>query len=169
MTEAWLGLGSNQNDPAAQLRQALRWLGAQYSLKLISPVYQSPAMVLPGEDASLVGGYLNMVVCCNTEQTAIQLLVSLKQQEQQQGRDLAAKRWSSRTLDIDILMFGAESITRADLTVPHIGITQRDFVLLPWCDISPNTVIPQLGTVADCAQRLGETTAVKIADSLDDL
>lgn len=170
MTSVWLGLGSNQSNPAAQLQTAIHWLRSQPSLvvRQISSIYKSPAMQLPGQNAVLPD-YLNIVVALDCELSAQQLLAALKQQEQRQGRDLGAERWSSRCLDMDILMFGQALIQTESLTVPHIGIAERDFVLLPWCEISPNTRIPQLSTVADCAQQLGRVTAIKIAQSLDEL
>jgi 2-amino-4-hydroxy-6-hydroxymethyldihydropteridine diphosphokinase len=175
----FLGLGSNLAVPVEQLRQACEWLQKHPQITLCqqSAIYQSPAMLLPESltaqlaepTAEAVSDYLNMVVEIETSLSAESLLDAIKQQEQLQGRDLGARRWSSRPLDIDILLYGQQCIRTERLTVPHIGIAERDFVLLPWRDISPNTVIPELGTVADCASALGETSAVKVADSLSDI
>lgn len=171
----FLGLGSNLAEPAEQLRQACEWLQQQPQITLCqqSAIYQSPALLLPEQlaepDAEAVSDYLNMVVEIETSLSAESLLDAIKQQEQQQGRDLGARRWSSRPLDIDILLYGQRCIRTERLTVPHIGIAERDFVLLPWRDISPNTLIPELGTVADCASALGVVSAIKVADSLFEL
>lgn len=167
-TQVYLGLGSNLAEPISQLRQAIAWLGAHDQIELLaqSPVYQSPALVLPGADASGTPDYLNMVVEVTTELSADDLLTAIKQQEAQQGRDVGAKRWSSRPIDVDILTYGQSRINTPQLTVPHAGISARDFVLLPWRDLAAETVIPTLGTVADCAAALGGVSAKKIKDSL---
>lgn len=168
MAEVWLGLGSNLAQPARQLAMALAWLQnhSQISLQSVSPIYQSPALVLPGQDAKLSPDYLNVVACVTTALAPLELLAQIKQQEQSQGRDLKAERWSARPIDIDILMIGELCIKSPTLTVPHEGIAERDFVLLPWQDLAANTVIPKLGTVADCATALQEITAVRIADPI---
>lgn len=160
--EVWLGLGSNLAQPRQQLSIALAWLKGHQSISLeaVSPVYLSPAMVLPGEDASTVADYLNMVVRVGTTLSPTALLQAIKTQETAQGRDLGAQRWSSRPIDIDILMYGDLTFTSEVLALPHPGIAERDFVLLPWRDLAANTVIPSLGTVADCATALRTTSAV---------
>lgn len=161
----WLGLGSNLEQPRQQLLNSLAWLKSHSAIKLegVSPVYLSPAMVLPGVDATAVADYLNMVVNVKTTLAPTALLQAIKQQEQAQGRDLSAKRWSSRPIDIDILMYDQIVLSSEQLTLPHPGIAERDFVLLPWRDLSANTVIPSLGTVADCAAALNDISA-KLVD-----
>lgn len=169
--QAWLGLGSNLATPAKQLRAALNFLQqhAHIDLLAVSPVYQSPAMVLPGQTAAEVPDYLNLVVQISTDLEPHELLLALKAQEQQQGRNLAAARWSSRPIDLDILSIDSVTLSSPQLSLPHPGIAARDFVLLPWQDLSANTVIPQLGTVADCAAALQEKSAKRIADNLTEL
>ena len=60
-------------------------------------------------------------------------------------------RWGPRVIDLDLLVYGAATIDRPGLTVPHPGIPQRNFVLLPLREIAPDLVIPGLGPLADLA------------------
>lgn len=166
--DVWLGLGSNLAQPSRQLSIALGWLKdhPSISLEAVSPVYLSPAMVLPGTDASALADYLNLVAKVSTTLEPNALLQAIKQQEAAQGRDLGALRWSSRPIDIDILSYGELILSSEQLTLPHPGIAQRDFVLLPWRDLAANTVIPCLGTVADCAAALNDISARPIDTQL---
>lgn len=167
---AFLGLGSNQASPSHQLLKAVAWLSTHKSIRLKkqSPLYSSPAMVLAGESAEGVSDYLNMVVQIETCLVPEEMLAEIKAQEQCQGRDLGAQRWSSRPIDIDILSYGDQQISTETLTIPHIGIPERDFVLLPWRDIAADTVIPGLGSVADCAASLSGISARVVAARLAD-
>lgn len=171
VAEVWLGLGSNLAQPARQLATALAWLHKhpKITFQSVSPIYQSPAMLLPGQNANLAPDYLNAVACVTTGLEPLDLLAQIKAQEQRQGRNLQAERWSSRPIDIDILMIDSLCMNSPELTVPHLGIAERDFVLLPWQDLAANTVIPKLGTVADCAAALQEITAVRVADQISDI
>ena len=166
MQTVFLGLGSNLGPPAKQLATALKALDdlPEFCLEKISPLYQSPAMLLPGQSPDGEPDYLNLVVQAQCGYSAQGLLRLIKEQEAAQGRDLGAKRWASRPIDIDILCVGAEMLVSDSLTVPHPGIAVRDFVLLPWCDISADTLIPGLGTVADCASTLEDVQAIKVAE-----
>lgn len=169
--QVWLGLGSNLADPVKQLALALTFFRQHSAIDLlaVSPVYQSPAMVLPEQNPAEVPDYLNLVVQIATDLAPDALLAALKSQERQQGRNLSAQRWSSRPIDLDILVYGSLVLSTAQLVLPHPGIASRDFVLLPWQDVAPNTVIPELGTVADCAAALPETSAKRVADSVTEL
>lgn len=170
----FIGLGSNLAEPAQQLKTALSWFDQHSAIAVqqCSPIYQSPALQLPGATAP-APDYLNAVVEIGTELAAEPLLSLLKQQEAAQGRDFAAQRWSSRPLDLDILWFAGQEYASDTLSLPHPGIAERDFVLLPWHDIAPNIRIPRLGTVADClislTQQSGELTARRIAQHIDEL
>ncbi len=61
-----------------------------------------------------------------------------------------AERWGPRTLDLDLLVYGAERIATAELTVPHPSIPERGFVLAPLADIAPTLECPGAGRVATC-------------------
>jgi 2-amino-4-hydroxy-6-hydroxymethyldihydropteridine diphosphokinase len=136
MTSAYIALGSNLDDPEEQLRRAVISLAAlpQTQLDSISSVYRSAA-VGPGMQPD----YLNAVARLTTELTAIALLDALQQLEREQGR-VRDVRWGPRTLDLDLLLYGKETITSPRLTVPHPRMRQRHFVLYPLCEIGSKTL-----------------------------
>ena len=79
------------------------------------------------------------------------LLACMKELERSRGRDLAAQRWGPRILDLDILLYGDQVVASAELQIPHPGIAERNFVLLPLREIAPDLVIPGLGSLASIA------------------
>jgi len=68
-----------------------------------------------------------------------------------------AERWGDRTLDIDVVVFGALEQADARLTLPHPRAAERDFVLAPWLDLDPDAVLPGRGLVADLLAAIGST------------
>jgi 2-amino-4-hydroxy-6-hydroxymethyldihydropteridine diphosphokinase len=77
------------------------------------------------------------------------LLRALQTIENAQGRIRKTERWSARTLDLDILLYGNQIIDLPDLAVPHIGIAERAFVLHPLSEIAPHIQVPGHGALAD--------------------
>lgn len=147
MTTAYIGLGSNLNDPIRQLRAALAALVLlpESAVKQVSGAYSSAA-VGPGVQPD----YLNAVVQLDTRLPPQRLLSLLQNIEQAQGR-VRTIRWGTRSLDLDILLYGEEHIDTPTLTVPHPALGERNFVLYPLADIcGTNFVLPDgtdLGTL----------------------
>lgn len=147
---AYIGLGSNLDDPAGQVRRAMdelrrlprtRWVGG-------SALYRStPLKVWPGDADQ--PDYINAVAAVDTELDAHALLAELHAIEAAHGRDRSAGRWAARTLDLDLLLHGAECHADARLTVPHPGIGMREFVLYPLYELDPELVVPGLGPVRE--------------------
>ena len=81
-------------------------------------------------------------------------LHKLKGMEDAQGRDRSVVRWGPRCIDLDLLAVGAISIDSDELTLPHPGIAERGFVLLPWAEVAPDFRIPGLTSVARLAGEL---------------
>ena len=98
MHTAYLGLGSNIN-ARANILSAMKSLEATFDNVAFSPVYECPAVGFKGDD------FLNLVACVDTSMPPLELKHYLFQLENEHGRDRNAPRWSSRTLDIDILLF----------------------------------------------------------------
>lgn len=142
---AYVGLGSNLDDPERQLRRALRALTELPHTQFVahSGLYRSAP--LGGLDQP---DYLNAVAALDTHLSAAALLAELLAIEQRQGRVRGAQRWQPRTLDLDLLLFGEQQLQDATLTVPHPGLPTRAFVLYPLCEIAPGLVIPGLGELA---------------------
>ncbi len=150
----YLGLGSNLNNPYLQLQQALASLHAMPEIDLtrISPFYRS-LPIGPGEQPD----YCNAVVEIHTALSPLDLLEVLQAIEMAQGRDRRnVERWSPRTLDIDVLLYGDSVIDEARLTVPHPEMKNRNFVLTPLADIAAELEVPGLGLVGKLAAALGK-------------
>ncbi|WP_460548057.1 2-amino-4-hydroxy-6-hydroxymethyldihydropteridine diphosphokinase [Hymenobacter daeguensis] len=88
--------------------------------------------------------YLNQALGISTDLSAGKLLAACLATEQAAGRE-RHERWGSRTLDVDILLFGEEIIAAPDLTVPHPRLAARRFALVPLAEIAGALVHPQLG------------------------
>ncbi len=141
----YIGLGSNLEDPKAQILTAIEDIRAiqQTSLVELSSLYRSPPMG-PQDQPD----YINAVIGVDTELTPHALLDALQQIEQKHGR-IRKRHWGERTLDLDILLFADKVIQDTRLTVPHPGIADRAFVLYPLAEIAPDLQIPGLGSLAE--------------------
>ena len=156
MARVYIGLGSNLDNPRQQLDRARQALDALPGVVLLadSGVYRSPAMTLP-DDPEPQPDYLNAVISLQTDLSPHELLHSLQAIEAAQGR-VRHRTWGPRTLDLDILMYDDLQLQDAQLTIPHAGIAERDFVLLPLNAIDNSLVIPGLGPVSELIARLPE-------------
>lgn len=156
---AYVGLGSNQDDPAAQVQRALRSLASLPRSRLVlhSVLYRSPPL-----GGLVQPDYVNAVAALLTRLPALDLLDALLALEAAQGRRRDGVRWSSRTLDLDLLVYGRELINEPRLCIPHPGIAQRNFVLFPLLDIAPGLEVPGLGPVARLAQAAGRAGLTRI-------
>ncbi|WDD98232.1 2-amino-4-hydroxy-6-hydroxymethyldihydropteridine diphosphokinase [Thalassomonas actiniarum] len=136
---AYIGLGSNLSDPQAQIRQAIVAIAgiADSSILRISSLYFSKPMG-PQDQPD----YMNAVLALTTELTPLALLDALQDIENKAGRVRKDNRWGARVLDLDILLFDQEIIDNERLTVPHYGMKEREFVLLPLAEIAPSLTLP---------------------------
>lgn len=141
---AYLGLGSNLDQPSVQLHTARQAITAQPAIRELafSSLYQSVPMG-PHDQPD----YINAVMAISTELAPLALLHAMQAIEQQHGR-VRGQRWGARTLDIDLLLYGEQVITLPELTVPHSGLSERAFVLYPLYEIAPQLQLPQLGSLA---------------------
>ncbi len=141
----YLGLGSNQGDRRANLESAISALvRSGFDLAAVSPTVESPAMLPPEAEASWNKPFLNLVISGKADWTPEYGLQVAKQIEKELGRD-TGPRWSPRPIDIDLLVWHEESIQSKTLTIPHVGIADRDFVISPLMHIAPGLVIPGIG------------------------
>lgn len=127
----YIGLGSNLGDSKVILTEAVHKLASLGDVK-ISKLYQSPPMG-PQDQPN----YLNAVVQLSTNLAPLALLDELQRFEQVSGR-VRLRHWGERTLDLDLLIYAEEKIQHERLTVPHVGVMERDFVLIPLLDLDPN-------------------------------
>ena len=130
MIVTYIGLGSNLGDSREILAEAVVKLATLGQVKT-SKLYQSPPMG-PQDQPD----YFNAVVQLTTDLAPLDLLDQLQRFEQEAGR-VRLRHWGERTLDLDLLLYGEQQIQNERLTVPHVGVLEREFVLLPLLDIDP--------------------------------
>ncbi len=145
MTRVFLGLGTNVGDREEHLRSALRRLAARCRIVAVSSLYRSAAIVLRGDASG--PDYLNAVCEIETDLPPSELLAFAKEIEHAIGRRPAA-RWAPRPIDIDILLYGDETIDTPELTVPHPRIAQRSFVVVPLAELAPDAMVTPLARTA---------------------
>jgi len=157
----YIGLGSNLEQPAQQLVNAIETIKKLPQTNFIasSSFYRSKALTLDNEPAP---DYLNAVVAIETNIDPLSLLDDLQAIEFAQGRIRTEKRWESRPLDLDILLYGNDVINNDRLTIPHAEINKRDFVLVPLVEISPDLEIPKLGKASECLAACQKTVLEKL-------
>ena len=155
---AYIGLGSNLDDPRQQVSSALNELGRLPETSLVdaSSLYRSPPLGPPGQP-----DYVNAVAALETGLAPAPLLAALQALEQRHGR-VRAERWGPRTLDLDILVYGDLQSDDPELTLPHPQLARRDFVLVPLHEIAPELEICGLGRVVDLLAGLPQTTLVRL-------
>jgi len=148
---AYVGLGSNLSDPAAQVRQALAELaGLPKTLRVaVSRLYASRPMGPVAQP-----DFVNAVAGLLTQLTAHELLRELRAQEARAGRPAVHEHWGPRVIDLDILVFGREQSSGPELVLPHPGVVERNFVLYPLADIAPDLEVPGSGLVRELLARV---------------
>lgn len=159
ITDAYIGLGSNLQDPVTQISSAIIQLDLlpNSSLYTCSSLYLSRPMGPPDQPA-----YINAVAHLKTRLQPSVLLSELQTIELEHGRERKSEQWGPRTLDLDILVYGNYSLISQDLTIPHPGIKWREFVLYPLHEINKNLMIPSLGTVHRIKQRCQSKGLIKL-------
>ena len=153
----YLGLGSNLGDRRDHLARAIDAIEARGpTVRRISPVVESPALLPDSAPSDWNLPYLNLVVECDAACTAEQFRLRIDEIQRAFGRQ-GSSRWSPRTIDIDILLWGRECITTERLTIPHGDLTTRSFVLAPLVALEPRLTIPGRGdrTVLDFSMAAG--------------
>ncbi len=137
MTRAWLSLGSNVA-PEKYLRAALAELRERFGDIVVSPTYRFPAVGFDGP------AFLNLAVGIDTDLDAIALNAWLHALEDRHGRRRDVPRYSDRTLDVDIVLYGDKVLSGpGNLEVPRAEL-KHAFVLKPLTEIAPDVVHPLL-------------------------
>jgi 2-amino-4-hydroxy-6-hydroxymethyldihydropteridine diphosphokinase / dihydropteroate synthase len=143
--DVYLGLGSNLGDRRANLSRALEKLSTHgVRVMRASPVVESPAMLPDDAPGDWNRPFLNLVAHGRTDASPLDLLDGLKTIERELGR-VDAGRWAPRSIDLDLLLYGRETLTTDRLRVPHPGIAERAFVLTPLAALEPLLTIPGHG------------------------
>ncbi|MDY0927367.1 2-amino-4-hydroxy-6-hydroxymethyldihydropteridine diphosphokinase [Pantoea trifolii] len=154
MTRVYLALGSNLADPLHQVDAALAALDAiPHTTRIAtSSLYRTPPYGPPDQP-----DYLNAVVELETTLEADALLDHTQRIELEHGRVRKAERWGPRTLDLDIMLFGNETISKPRLTVPHYDMHNRAFMLVPLLEIAPQLTLPNGQALSAILARLNRS------------
>jgi len=148
---AYVGLGSNLDDPAAQVRQAFTALAAlpQSRLLLRSSLYGSKPLGPVSQP-----DFVNAVAGLLTQLELEAFFAQLQRLERELGRAQAREHWGPRRIDLDLLLFAGQRRQDERLQLPHPGIVARNFVLYPLSEVAPELPIPGHGPVAELAARV---------------
>jgi len=154
VTTAYLGLGSNLGDKEKNLATARKLLEATPGIRVTqaSSVYITAPWGKTDQD-----DFLNQVLAIETELAAGELLEAVLNIEKRMGR-VRQERWGPRLIDIDIILFGRETINTGNLTVPHPYLKERAFVLIPLLEIAPTAVLPGGESVRAILENLTKNT-----------
>lgn len=138
LVTCYAGIGSNV-DRERNLNRGLEMLRERFGQIIVSPVYQCPAVGFEGED------FYNCVAAFDSEDSPQQVAAVLRDIEDQCGRDRSQPKFSPRTLDIDLLLYGEQVIDQAGLKLPRNDILEYDFVLRPLAELAPTLQHPAEG------------------------
>jgi 2-amino-4-hydroxy-6-hydroxymethyldihydropteridine diphosphokinase len=157
---AYVALGSNLDDPAAQVVRAFTALEGLRGSRMVarSSLYRS----LPFGPVAQPD-FVNAVAGMLTTLDAPAMLAELKALEQRLGRERPVVRWGPRRIDLDLLVHGTTRIDEPQIKVPHPGIAERAFVLAPLAEVAPDLEIPGAGRVRTLAARVDSAGLSRIA------
>jgi len=156
---AYIGIGSNLDDPISQVRRALEALNGILASCCVarSPLYRTSPLGGPPNQPD----YINAVAALDTGLTPSQLLVVLQSLELAQGR-IRNGRWGPRTLDLDVLLYDRLISDDPRLTLPHPRLHERAFVLYPLHDIAPDLIIPGQGPLSELLAHCSSQTLIRL-------
>lgn len=138
MAKIYISIGSNI-DAEKNIRLAIHALQDHYGKLILSSVYESEAVGFEGDN------FLNLVVGLNTEEDVYTVAATLRKIEDENGRDRSGPRFSSRIVDLDLLLYDDLIIKEDNLEIPRDEITKNAFVLLPLDEIAPQLIHPVSG------------------------
>ena len=150
---AYVGIGSNLDDPRRQVERAFDALAQlpQSRLVLRSALFHTA----PFGDV-VQPAFVNAAAGLLTQLSPEELLAALRDAERALGREPPRQRWGPRVIDLDLLVMGRETRVTESLKLPHPGIAERDFVLYPLGDIAPDLEVPGLGRVRTLRARVAD-------------
>lgn len=146
----YVGLGSNLDGPKERVLRALAQLEALPDTRLVARSRPYRSLPLGPADQP---DYVNAVAALETTLAPLELLDHLQEIERGQGRVRGPERWGPRNLDLDLLLYGNCVLTTERLTLPHPGLSNRNFVLYPLAEIAPSLEIPGHGPLTELLAR----------------
>jgi 2-amino-4-hydroxy-6-hydroxymethyldihydropteridine diphosphokinase len=157
---AYVALGSNLDDPRSQVERAAAALAGLPDTRLVlrSSLYRTrPFGPVDQPD------FVNAVAGVLTQLDPAALLTQLKALEARMGRERPVVRWGPRRIDLDLLVHGEARVAAPGLEVPHPGIAERAFVLVPLAEIAPDLAVPGRGRVRDLLARVDSADLERLA------
>jgi 2-amino-4-hydroxy-6-hydroxymethyldihydropteridine diphosphokinase len=145
LTRAYVGVGANLGDRRATIEAAVALLEGVVA---VSELRETDPVGVADQPA-----FLNGAVAVETELSARELLGRLLDVERQLGRE-RRERWGPRRIDLDLLLYGDETIDEPGLTVPHPRLHERTFALEPLAELDPELVVPGRGRVSELLAKL---------------
>ncbi|MFR6470799.1 MAG: 2-amino-4-hydroxy-6-hydroxymethyldihydropteridine diphosphokinase [Turicibacter sanguinis] len=157
MKLAYLSLGSNIGDKKKYLYDAIKLLDGDKGIRIVklSSLYETSPWGYTEQDL-----FMNLVVLIETSLSPVELLDCCQFIEQELGRVRLIK-WGPRVIDVDILLFEDETINTERLTIPHPFMTERDFVMIPLCEIAKDLKIDGI-TVETIIQKFDQKALKKV-------
>jgi 2-amino-4-hydroxy-6-hydroxymethyldihydropteridine diphosphokinase len=148
---AYVGLGANLGPREITIQRAVNLLAAEQGIELVeqSALRETDPVGVVDQPT-----FLNGVVALDTTLSPRELLETLLRVERELGRTRDGKRWGPRTIDLDLLVHGAEIVDEPGLCVPHPRLHERRFVLEPLAELAPDLDIPGRGKVSDILEHL---------------
>ena len=129
---------------------------------ILSPLYFTDPVGIDGEE------FLNGAAQIQTTLSAVELWRTLERIELSLGRT-AKNHKQPRTIDLDILLYGDSVVKMPQLSIPHIALAERGFVLRPLCDLAPQALVPPTGiTVAELWDHLADKNGLRVVDGRND-
>ena len=158
-TKVYIGIGSNLDEPAEQVRRALIALQAlpHTALEKSSALFRTAPIDAEGDD------FINAVALLQTQLSPLALLQALQQIEADFGRQRPFVN-APRTLDLDILLYGPQRLHTPELIIPHPRLTQRAFALIPLLQVDPFVSIPGQGPAHAFVPDVAAQVIEKVAD-----
>jgi len=158
---AFIGLGSNLEDPRSQLQRAFAELDGLPETRLVahSSLYRSAPLGYPDQPE-----FVNAVAKVATALTPQALLQALLQIEHEHGRERTFRN-APRTLDLDVLLYDDTQLHEHGLTIPHPQMHLRAFILQPLLEIAPDAAISGMGPARQALQNCSDQVLEKLADA----
>lgn len=155
---AWIGLGSNLDDPRHHVERALEELDALPLTRLTAASRLYASRPQGPQDQP---DFVNAVARLETRLSPLALLDQLQALEQRHRR-VRQRRWGPRTLDLDLLLYDERCLATSRLTLPHPEMSRRGFVLRPLLDVSPTLHLPDGRAIRALAAALGDADELQV-------
>jgi 2-amino-4-hydroxy-6-hydroxymethyldihydropteridine diphosphokinase len=157
---AYVGIGSNLDDPERQVRRAIETLASIPETRFVraSRLFRTAPWGRADQPA-----FVNAAAELATALAPRALLDALLANERAHGRHRDGTRWGPRTLDLDVLLYGDAVVDEPGLAIPHPHLAERAFVLLPLADLDPALQVPGRGRISELLRQVDANDVVLLS------